>query len=165
VIEPADGLRWVSFDAGHAIAVQGGVLITIWSGEMRAAAVRQAATESRRLTDARPGALSFLNMIVRGTPVPGEDVRAEFQKMIRQGPGALRCTAIVAEGGGFHGSAVRAVVTGITMVVRPKFPMKVHASVAEAAAWIAAQAGPAGATAAEISAAVDAMRARLAAGV
>ena len=101
-------------------------------------------------------------MVVRGTPMPGDDVRAEFQKMMREGPGKLRCAAIVAEGGGFHGSAVRAVVTGLMMVVRPRFPMTVHSSVAEAAAWISTQAGPGGVTASELTAAVDAMRGRLA---
>ena len=162
MIKQTDALRWLSCDAAHAIAVHGTVLVTIWSGEMRAATVREAAAEGRRLAQLRPGETSFLNMIARGTPVPGNDVRAEFQQMMREKPGQMRCTAIVAEGGGFHGSVVRGVVTGLMMVVRPPFPMKVHAGVPEAAEWIAGQS--AGSVAAgALVAAVEAMRARQAA--
>lgn len=151
----------MSAGPGHAIAVQRGVLIAVWSGEMRVDAVREAAAEARRLTERSPGEVGFLNLVARGTPPPGEDVRAELQRMRREGPGALRCAAIVAEIGGFGGSAVRAVVAGLVMVTRPGFPMKAHGSVAEAAAWIADQAGPGGVTASAITAAVDAMRARV----
>ena len=161
--DPTDELRWISGDAAHAVAVYHSVLVTIWSGEMRAPVVREAAAEAARLGRLHTGETSFLNMITRGTPAPSEAVRAEFQRMIKEGPGKLRCAAIVAEVSGFQGSVVRGVVTGLMMVVRPAFPMKVHGSVAEAAAWIAAQAAGS-VTADGLAAAVTAVRARQAAG-
>ncbi len=49
----------------------------------------------------------------------------------------LAFTAYVFEGGGFDAAAVRGIVTGLKLRSRHPIPVQLHASVGEAARWVA----------------------------
>ncbi|MEM6996273.1 MAG: hypothetical protein AAF721_37545, partial [Myxococcota bacterium] len=62
-----------------------------------------------------------------------------YISMMRDLNDAFVAGAVVASGEGFVSSIVRSVIAGFTIAARPKFPLKVFATVPECSAWLAAQ--------------------------
>jgi hypothetical protein len=59
--------------------------------------------------------------------------------VLRAAGKSVACSGIVFEGTGFKMAAVRAIVTGLTMLARPEFPHLVFADVQEASKWMCAR--------------------------
>jgi hypothetical protein len=69
--------------------------------------------------------------------------------------------AIVPEGQDLRASLVRGVVTGVSLLMRRRSPIQVHATIPEAAAFVAGQLASQHVTAAEIVSAVAEVRSRI----
>lgn len=81
-----------------------------------------------------PGLLVLVHVIERTSAVPEDAVRKVFANV---GPDIMaggKCSIVVAEGDGLRGSLVRGVATGVTLLMRSAFPVKVVATVPDAAA-------------------------------
>lgn len=103
--------------------------------------------------------VAYLNIIARRLPPPDDATRKVFLAWMQERMN-MRGTAMVVEPTGFAGAAARSVFTGLVMLAQPVEPMKVVASVDEAAAWIVPMVR--GVTEARVRSADAWMRARMA---
>lgn len=69
--------------------------------------------------------------------LPDSEMRARMSSLIREA--GLFGMAVVLDRHGFFGSAVRSVVTGVLMVARPPFPVRVFSDADEACGWLCEQ--------------------------
>ncbi len=139
----------VGHDGNHAVGQWGSIVVAVW----RYVAVADAAKRVQRVfkaaqEDGVPA--GHIGVIEPECEVPGSDVRAVFERMMKDTRRGMDGAALVLEGGGFAASTARAVITGLTLVARPPVPIKTYAEVTPAADWLipylvqhGAQLGPA----------------------
>ncbi len=134
----SSSLSWtaqlVHAEQDYALGHSGRVFAVIWRDQTTVAGARHLATAFHDF--AEPGQkYGLVTIIEADAPLPDSDARdavAEFLNGISE-----KCvvSAVIFEGGGFRSAAVRAVVTGLTMLARQAYPHRVFGSVEEAAPW------------------------------
>jgi hypothetical protein len=151
-------------DADLAFGSLGGLSLSVWR---RGASVPQALGFCRMFDEViatHPRGGAFLMVIEDGAAAPAAEVRSILVKRAVAAGTRLKAGAVVHEGQGFQASVVRAVVTSMGLIVRKAYPEKVFARLDESAAWIAGlmtASDPGAPSAAEIMAAVAAIRGRI----
>jgi hypothetical protein len=123
-------------DDQHGVGVWRNVLMVVWRGDTRAAAVDRVSALLAELTRSHRD-VSLLQVIEEGATAPDSDARRALSSMLKQHSGAIRCSAVVYEGDGFRAATLRAVVTGISLLGRPACPHVVFASTMAAINWTA----------------------------
>lgn len=83
-----------------------------------------------------PGRVVFCALSTPGTGIPDGDAREELQRAIKRIEGRLSGAVNVVTGAGFQAAALRGVLTGFSLVVRPPYPTAFVATPAEAASFI-----------------------------
>jgi hypothetical protein len=84
-----------------------------------------------------PQGLSTVHVMTESAGPPTHEARRGFAETGRRWEKSIRCVSLVIEREGFWGSALRSAVTGIQMLLnRANYPIEVHASIAETAAWL-----------------------------
>jgi hypothetical protein len=142
---PSTTLRVLSLETSHIVVARGHAVVAIWRRPMDLASARAAHAALREVAKRHPGEAVYVNVIRGAVPPPSDDVRRELVAMVRTGAGVFRGAAVIALGNAFVGSLVRSVVSGMVMVARPAFPMKVFGEVTEATDWIGGLGGGAAA--------------------
>ncbi len=143
-------------DGQHTVALWGDVVIVVWRREMRVDALRALGVTMGVLAQkSKIGLLGRFVVVEQAAARPSKEARDELVRMTREYPVAF--TAYVFEGDGFGAAAVRGIVTGVRIQSRSSSPVHVHASIADAARWVAANA-PAYASAPELDAAARELR-------
>ncbi|MBL8678514.1 MAG: hypothetical protein JNK05_05090 [Myxococcales bacterium] len=132
---PSTALRVVSNDSTHLIATADRVAVLWWRGAVTVTQVLTGCSMLRDLVARHPQHAVVLVVIDDACPVPDEPVRQAMAQLMREGVRGVRAVAVVGEGGVFHQTAVRGVVTGLTLVVKVPFLLKVFSSVDEACVW------------------------------
>jgi hypothetical protein len=89
-----------------------------------------------RLHELHPSGLGAICIIPANAAPPGSSVRAAMGACLARVAPWLRGYAWVVESGGFGGATCRAVLLGLRMVARPKYPMLVTDDLSEAIAWM-----------------------------
>jgi hypothetical protein len=155
-IPPAGPARILSEDEAHVAALCNRVFVVVWKGEITIPAVAALGEGLRDVSEAtRGGRLGTLSVLAAGPPMPTAEARDRAIVIMRELP--IAYVAIVYEGTGFAAAAIRGVVTGVALVVGSTLPMRVLATVADAARWAEATA-PEYASAPELEAAVSWLR-------
>ena len=112
------------------------VALVGWREAPSVAAIRAWQRLGHTIGKDHPGAGACIDVIVRGTPRFGEDVRRAAEEMARDpkifGRGIAHVTLIP----GLAGTAVRAFIQTILLVARPATPTKVFADVRSATTWM-----------------------------
>jgi hypothetical protein len=67
-----------------------------------------------------------------------KEMREAAELVTGDAPPELLAVAEVIEGRGFVAAAIRSIATGLILVTRPRWPMRIFASVEPAAAWVSA---------------------------
>ncbi len=83
---------------------------------------------------------AFVNMVTGGVPVFSEPVREELVKVIKSTNITLGAAHILLVSG-MAGSAVRAFLSTVLLVARPKAPNRVFAEVPDAVSWLLVRLG------------------------
>lgn len=122
----------------HIIATQRDLEIVIWRGPTSLEAVELIRASIDELTRTFPNGIGVLQVVEPVAPPPDAAARNALSNVLRNAGKSVRGSAIVFEGTGFKMAAVRAIVTGLTMLARPEFPHVVFADLHEASAWVAA---------------------------
>lgn len=114
----------------------GDVTITVWhaSGDEPAVLAMEPAA-ARRLVK-YPRGVSGVQLITHGAGMPTAGARNALAEQARKFSAGTVAVAVVIEQAGFFGSAMRSAVTGIQMLAKAAFPIKVFRSVQEVAAWL-----------------------------
>ncbi len=134
--------RLVSSGADHALGEVSGHLIGVWDGAVALESVQRWRRQIESLVRAAPGRVVYLSYERSGFQMPSDPVRKLIADTLRTVDGRLAACAVVLPGHSFASAAVRALVSGISMVARPKSPLRCLASVDEAHAWVSARLQP-----------------------
>jgi hypothetical protein len=153
-----------SADRTHVLATWRGHVVALWDGAPQLPAVQRFAELLAKQVDARPGGVVYLAQLPATLALPDSQVREAFAKAGRAVSGRIAGIAVTVEGDGFRAAAVRAMVTGIGMMVGGRLPLRCFRSLAEAAAWgsvrLAASSAPLG-SADEVESAFATLRSQL----
>ncbi len=153
-------VRVVAVEPGYGVFTFGPLAISVWRGDVRASWIRRAIESTRAVAREFPHEGVSIHLAEEIAPIPGNEARDAFLDAVRSSQG-LCCASVIGEGDGFATSVVRTIVAGFTLVARPAAPLKVHATVVDAARWIATQRPPrpkAPLTADEIADAIESAR-------
>jgi hypothetical protein len=148
-------------DRDHACALWRNVMIFIWRGVTRPETVDEHRNFVEKHTLASRGAFSFFVVTEPQSEMPDGPTRDKLAMLLRGAGPAGCCAALVYEGAGFRGAAVRGIVGALNALARQPFPYKVFATVEAGATWVASTHSPAGESvnAADLSSIVASLRA------
>jgi len=100
-------------DDAHIVGLYGATLIQFWRGAVTSSASAAMLRIARALLDSNSGPVSSLFVVERSSPPPEDEARKHFAAFSRDLVARMKIAVVVAEGGGFRGSLVRAV--GVTL--------------------------------------------------
>lgn len=129
------GLRVLEVDQDHLKGTAWNMLFMIWHKRTTAFAMDRARDLVGDLSRTHPGGIGVLQVVEVGAIPPDAAARQAIGRFLSAGEGHVRHSSVIHEGAGFGAAGVRAVMAGIYMLQRPKFPHVVFASVAGAARW------------------------------
>lgn len=112
------------------------VMIAVWSDAPTLPQVRILHREADQFAKQNPSGQAFVNLITGGVPVFTEAVRDELVKMIKSTTNFTLGSAHVLLVTGMTGSAVRAFMSTVMLLARPKAPNRVFATIADAVTWV-----------------------------
>jgi hypothetical protein len=124
-------------DAEHASYYWKNVLISFWTGASTPSGLAVHEQGLKPLYARYPQGLSSISFVVRGSyAMPNPEVRNELARLVREYAPLTAAAAIVVDGQGFLASAVRGVVTALTLVSPGATKLNVFNSAREVADWL-----------------------------
>jgi hypothetical protein len=128
---------------GIALGVLGEILVLHYGETPTMAAARVLDLASNHPAMVRIGQPRVLIVIEPNARAPEANVRNATQKTLQRYESKTTAIAYAILGEGFAGAAARAVVSGMLLFVKPKYPAKVFATLSAASQWLLSQ-GPRG---------------------
>ena len=120
---------------------EGRLFVAVFDGDVSGPMVRRYALIQGKAADAAPGQkLIPLTFVRGGSPSVDEDVRRESADFLNAAERYTDVSAVVMSVPGMLGTIIRGVLTGILMVARTPYALRVFSSGAEAAEWLGAEA-------------------------
>jgi hypothetical protein len=138
VFQPVGGFDLVDEEPGvYAFGVHANVNIMAWVGAATGEITDRYQHIVARQVPASPRGLSTVHIMTPLSAPPTSEARRGFAETARRYESSIVCAALVIEREGFWGSAMRSAITGIQLLLAPgDYPIKVHASVEDAATWL-----------------------------
>ncbi len=128
--------RLVDVDEDHAKAVAFNMLFLVWRRRTLGPAYRRGMTLVRDLSARFPEGVGVCQLVEVNASPPDSDTRRAFVEFMKID--GVKHFSVLHDGTGFKAASVRAVMSSVHMLARPKFKFAVHNSVLAAAAWHAA---------------------------
>ena len=131
-------------DMGFAISTYQNHVITVWRKPATVDALRELRDVERRLLKANPQGISGITVMEPSSfdRVMGAAEREEASSIAKEFADRTLAGTYVFEGEGFRAAMARAVVSGILLVSRARYPNKVFATVQEGLTWLRSTLGP-----------------------
>lgn len=121
----------------HATYVWKNLLLSLWIGESTLNGLASYDQNFQPFLARNPRGVSSINLVVPGKyAVPGSEVRREFSRFTAQYGPLIAATAIVIPGTGFLSSAVRGVITALTIANPRGLKMHVFENTRAVADWL-----------------------------
>jgi hypothetical protein len=149
-------LQFVHRGPGFAAGGFGPLAVSIWESVPTEAHAKQAASVLASVSRSQDHML-VMAVVGRDTPPPDAIVRDIVAREMANVSPNVRGMAQVIEGAGFRAATMRAVLTGMGIVIKPKYPQKVFVTIDEAGEFLASH-GEGRLSAFEIVRAVQALR-------
>lgn len=131
-----DGVTILAAQRTWGMGEFGPCLIVVWRGQPSEQALLQINERIFDLSQRRPGACAYINVIEANSPPPTAPMRKLAMTGVTRPGDALTCMAAVMEGHEFRTAAVRAIITGM-MMLRPQVrPTKIFKNTKEMSAWV-----------------------------
>lgn len=124
-------------DPAYRSRAIGDLHLSVWHRAADGADVQRLRDELRTLARSRPR-ISLMLVIPSGVGLSSDPARREAIEMLRELKPALTAIALVIRGSGFAAAAIRAMFTGLGLVLRIGVPWKMFAEVDDAMPWLAA---------------------------
>jgi hypothetical protein len=115
------------------------IMIACWSKGGTGPAVQRVAEQRARMDKQHPEGVSVVYLIANDAGLPTAEARAGVRQLIERYRHQRACLAVVVQGEGFWASGMRAVITGVRMLVPGQLAMRVYGRVEEVVAWLPAQ--------------------------
>jgi hypothetical protein len=119
----------------HVFAHWRNLVVAYWIGRTNSSAVLRLNTALTRLGEEFKEGIGLIQVVHEKAPAPESTSRSALQAMLRDQSDIIACSSVVSPGVGFRAASVRALITGLVMLARPKFPHLIHATVEETAKW------------------------------
>lgn len=119
-----------------AVGKCGPVFIVIWKVDTTEKGMKRVADLFRATS--LPQRIGMLTVVDADATMPSAEARNLGAAFLAKNSNRIVASAVVHEGSGFKAAAVRAVVTGLSMLARQPFPHKVFSEVQPAASWLSA---------------------------
>lgn len=126
----------IEVDANHCFASCGPILLMVWRRETTRPGVMKARRAILALAERHPGGLGLVMIVESTAEVPSGEVRSALSQALGDFGPLVRRSALIHEGTGFRAAAVRAIVTGISLVARQPYPHQVFDRVELAVTWV-----------------------------
>jgi hypothetical protein len=110
-------------------------IIVWWSGANPAAVQRLHLLTERRRRE-HPTGLSAVHIVKGDLILPDQTTRDAFVKLMKDSDSAMAAVAVVIGGSGFWASAARSAITGMRVLSRSAFEMRLHGQIAEVLNWL-----------------------------
>jgi hypothetical protein len=133
------------------------VVVIVWRAPLTVERT-QRVTAYMKAAAAEESRLGVVVVIEPGVPGPPPEVRAALLGAMRELGPKLVALAYLVTAEGFVGAAVRAVISGLGLMSRDRYPTRVFQGAPEVAAWMAPKLD-AGQASAQITAAIEQCRA------
>jgi hypothetical protein len=130
-------LRILVSGGSYCLARYDRTLIAIWRGVTTVAAIDTITAACQTLLAAVGGGATYITVLERSSPAPGEAERAVLARWSREVVPAFASAVAVAEGGGFRAALIRCVVLALTALVPHRIPFRFTGSVSEGAELLA----------------------------
>lgn len=114
----------------------GDVNITVWHASGDEPAVLSLEPLAAKRIASFPRGVSGVQLVTHAAGMPTAGARNALAAQGRKWAKETAAVAVVIEHTGFFGSAMRSVVTGIQLLAKAEFPIRVFASLQEAADWL-----------------------------
>lgn len=125
--------------AEHAFGRCDRTVIHLWRAQLNGPRLQRAKRHSERCK-AELGRYSFVTMFATDhgqfTPDISEEARKGVADLAHWSADVVTAAVGVVEGSGFITAMIRAAGTGVAMIAKPKFPLKIVATVPEGTAWL-----------------------------
>lgn len=130
--------RIIDTQMHYSTAASSELFLAIFHKETQAAALTHMLTHLDTMARNNKGVVNLLNVVRPGSPMPDEAARHALIQVFRYiaDQGASAQSAVVFEGSGAAASIIRSVVTGLSLVSKTMLPIKVFATVEDAATWL-----------------------------
>lgn len=113
------------------------VNISVWHESGEEVAVRALDEVAAGRIARFPRGVSGVQLVMHNAGMPTAGARAALVEAASRWAGRTAAVAVVIEQAGFFGSAMRSAVTGIQMLAKAEFPIKVFGTTRNAAEWLA----------------------------
>lgn len=114
----------------------GNLSIAIWRSKPTAAGAAALDRHFRSMSTTHPDGFGSLIIIEEQTANPDEAMRRAITDTMDRAAEELLSVAVVLEAKGFAAAALRAALTGMSMMTRSRFPRRFVSSVEEALPWL-----------------------------
>jgi hypothetical protein len=111
-------------------------MITCWSQRATGPAIEKVAQLREQMDRDHPEGVSVVYLIANDAGLPTPEARAGVKELMARFSNKRACLAILVQGEGFWASAMRAVITGVRILVPLNFPMQIFSGVNELVAWL-----------------------------
>jgi len=129
--------RLVELDGDHAKAIAFNMLFVVWRKRTLAAVYRRSMAIAAELAVQFPEGVGVCQTVEVDTTPPDGDARRAFVEFMKVD--TVKHFSVIHDGTGFKAASVRAIMSSVHMLGRPKFRLAVHSSVPAAAAWHAVE--------------------------
>jgi hypothetical protein len=114
------------------------VNFVIWDGPASVETAELMGRVTERRQRKHPEGLSVVHIVRAQVAMPDAVTRDALVKLMKEVEGAVVALAVVIGGTGFWASGLRSLVTGMKMLSRSSFEMRLHGRVEEVVAWLPA---------------------------
>jgi hypothetical protein len=125
--------RLIEVDEDHAKAIAFNMLFVVWRRKTLGVAYRRGMTIVRDLAAQFPEGVGVCQLVEVDATPPDSDTRRAFVEFMKLE--TVKHFGVIHDGTGFKAASVRAVMSSVHMLARPKFKLAVHNSVAAGAGW------------------------------
>ena len=112
------------------------ITLIVWHGQPTEHAVDRLHRITERRRKQFPNGISVVHLVKGNIALPDPPTREAFVRLMKSSNGALACVAVVVGGAGFWASAARSLVTGMRVLARGQFDMRLHGDIAEVVKWL-----------------------------
>lgn len=115
------------------------IMFVCWLQRGTGRAVQRVAEQREVLDKRHPEGVSVVHLIADQAGLPTPEARAGVKELIVRYRHQRACLAIIVRGEGFWASGMRAVITGVQMLVPGQLTMRVFSEAEPVATWLPAE--------------------------
>lgn len=112
------------------------ITLIVWHDQPNERAVDRLHRVTERRRKQYPNGISTIHLVKGNLTLPDQPTRDAFVRLMKSSNSALACVAVVVGGSGFWASAARSLITGLRVLARGSFDMRLHGDTTEVTKWL-----------------------------